>query len=261
METKRLCLIAPKNLENKEFFGYHREVVYDLVFGGGVAVKETFDVLNDINLTHEGAKAFYDTYLKNNNCMPRTSTGKPFFTCTDLYMLNRYITSYIGTPLVYDEKFSNPVNNRIAEYITDFLVEAKGWAKVQDKIYTADPSSYVDLFDYASKGYLIELAKYELHFVPEQDKFISISNELRERLYEEDKEVYDSVACNLAQYRTKYFREQIACEKPPKTDGLEEDEDEYIRWKVSKSTQNEGEREQKDDFLPKTPRTEQTQDQ
>lgn len=241
MGTKRLCLIAPKYLEQREFFGYHRDVILDLVFAGGVALKETFKLLNDPNLTKEKAIDFYYTYLDSANKIPKTSRGTPFFSCTDFYKLNRYITQYIGSPLVYDEKYVNPVNNRVAEYITDYLVEAGGWAKVQDKIYTADPSAYTELFAYASKGYYIDLAPYELHYMPESDKFLSVSNRLRERLYAEDKEIYDHEAEKLAVYRTRYFREQIIGEENEREfeDG---DDARYLRWKMSARTSEEQEK-------------------
>ena len=33
----------------------------------------------------------------------------------------------------------------------DYLVDVAGWAKVQDRIYTADLESYIRFYDYATK--------------------------------------------------------------------------------------------------------------
>ncbi len=223
MINKKLCMIAPEDLDSKEFFGYHREVVYDIVFGGGVCVEDTFKIINYPDLTLEEAKAFFDAHYRDNPKLMRSRSGKPFFDGKDLYLLNRYITQYTGVPLYYDTAYSNPVNNRVADQVADFLMEVKGWAKVQNQIICSDPDCYRRFFDYASKGYFIKLTPYELHFDYGQDKFISISNTLRERLYYEDKEVCDSVARNVSTFRDRYFMQQVVEDRERRNRAIEEE--------------------------------------
>lgn len=198
---KKLSLIAPEECGSKEYFGYHREAVYDVVFGGGVAVKEMFDVLNDPNLTLEQAKAFYQATYAGND--------KMLLDGRDIFILNRYINEYVQVPLFYDDKAPNPVNNRVGDYLVDFLVDVKGWAKVQDRIYTADPESYRRFFDLACKGYYINLSNHALKYDFLASKFVAIDNSKREYLYYDDKQLCDEMASKLASARVEIFREAV----------------------------------------------------
>ena len=209
MFEKKLCLIAPEHLDSTEFFGFHREAINDILFCGGNNVAEIFKVLNYKGLTREQAEQFFNGYMKDNPNLARTSDGKPYFDSRDLYLFNKYITTYVGAPLPYNKYLTNPVDNTVADYVVDFLVFARGWSKVQDRIYTSDPDCYKRFFDYSRKGYYIQLYSHELHFDYGQERFMAIDNALRERLYYEDKEICDRMADKLAGYRTVSYREKL----------------------------------------------------
>ena len=201
LEMKKLSLIAPEERGSKEYFGYHREAVLDAVFGGGVCIKETFDLLNNPNLTLDEAKAFFAEHYEGNEKM--MVDGR------DLYILNRYINDYVGVPLFYNEKSPMPVNNTVGDYIVDFLVDVKGWAKVQDRIYTADPESYRRFFEYATKGYYINLKNYALKYDFLSEKFVTIDNARRAYMYTEDRELCEKVAHSLSTARVTIFRDAV----------------------------------------------------
>ena len=201
---KKLSLIAPEEKGSKEYFGYHREAIYDIVFGGGVAIKEMFNVLNNPFLTLDQAKAFYkETYEGNENMM---LDGR------DIFILNRYINQYRGVPLYYDEQAENPINNSVGDYLVDFLVDVKGWAKVQDRIYTADPESYRRFFELACKGYYITLSNQALKYDFLSSNFVSIDNTKRQYLYSDDKILCDEMASKLASARVEIFRDAVLCD-------------------------------------------------
>ena len=201
LDMKKLSLIAPEERDSKKYFGYHREAVLDAVFGGGVCIKETFDLLNNPNLTLDEAKTFFAEHYKGNEKM--MVDGR------DLYILNWYINDYVGVPLFYNEKSHMPVDNTVGDYIVDFLVDVKGWAKVQDRIYTADPESYRRFFEYATKGYYINLKNYALKYDFLSEKFVTIDNTRRAYMYTEDRELCEKVAHSLSTARVTIFRDAV----------------------------------------------------
>ncbi len=201
IEIKKLSLIAPEERDSKEYFGYHREAVLDAVFGGGVAVKEMFEILNDKDLTLDRAKAFFAEHYEGND--------KMMIDGRDIFLLNRYINDYIGVPLFYNEKSPQPINNTVGDYVVDFLIDVKGWAKVQDRIYTSDPDSYRRFFDYACKGYYIDLRSYALKYDFLEGKFVTIDNNRRAYMYHDDKELCDRMASELSSARTTFFRDAV----------------------------------------------------
>lgn len=205
----KLALIAPENMGSQKYYGYHRDIIYDIVFGGGIALDQMFDLLNDSQLTLAQAEEFFKEHYKDND--------KIVLNGSDIYVLNRYINDYIRVPLLYDKKSIQPVNNVVTDYLVDFLVEVKGWAKVQDRIYTAEPESYCRFFDYASKGYYIQLKPYALKYDFTLDEFITIDNNRRVYRYSEDKEICDRMAMSLSSARTELFRDMIIRDTERKT--------------------------------------------
>ena len=143
---------------------------------------------------------FFDQNLKDNENV--------LIGGTDLFLINRYLT-YMGVPLHYDQQYRNPVNNRVADQLVDYLVDVAGWAKVQDRIYTADLESYIRFYDYATKGYYIEVKNESLMYDFQGDKFMVYDNKKYAPRYAEDKAFCDEAAARLSSARVELFRDQV----------------------------------------------------
>ncbi len=204
-EYGKLCLIAPKShdpkKDSKRYFGYHRDAVYDIVFGRrDDLLEEMFAMFNKQGLTLDEARQYFDQNLKDNENV--------LINGTDLFLINRYLT-YMGVPLYYDQQYKNPVNNRVADQLVDYLVDVAGWAKVQDRIYTADLDSYIRFYDYATKGYYIDVKSESLMYDFQKDEFMVYDNKKYAPRYAEDKAFCDEAASRLASARVELFRGQV----------------------------------------------------
>ncbi len=198
---KKLALISHEAQGMQEYFGFHRDIVRDIAFGGGVHLQETFELLNKKGLTLEEAESFFAEHFEGNEKIKLN--GKDFF------VLNRYINDYIRVPLLYEKFNPNPINNRVGDYIADFLVDVKGWAKVQDCIITTDPYAYTTYFDYAYKGYPLDIRNTALKFNFKEDRFDLIDNSRRIMQYSEDKELYETAASRLSHTRQEFYRRDL----------------------------------------------------
>ena len=96
-----------------------------------------------------------------------------------------------------------------AEQLVDYLVDVAGWAKVQDRIYTADLDSYIRFYDYATKGYYIEVKGESLMYDFQKDEFMVYDNKKYAPRYAEDKAFCDEAASRLASARVELFRGQV----------------------------------------------------